>query len=486
MKRLRLIGALACAAALLAALPASRRRACRSAPPAGCGATRCRRATRSARSRSRAPTATRSATSARCCARPTAARRGPACSSGTFTNLTEVQAIDADSLFAGGGCVARRSDDGGATFKRVAFTPVESRCQRAARGGLVRQPRHRLPRARPTAPSCAPTTTATPSPRRSPCPGTRAAGGGVDADRRRFLTDHDRLRRDHRRQDLPHGRRRELVDARSATPTRAVRKIIFVDAKQRLRGRRRLAASSTTDDGGATWTPQGVGMPRRSNLHVDPLRDADALRHDDRRQPARAHDGRRRRRRDARHALADPVYAAGFASATRVAAARRAAARPRSPTTRGATFAPIGGRLRGRYFAMRRRRRRASAFAPGDNGSLAKTVDGGKTWTRGNVATSEDVLDVSFPTGADGFALDIAGGLFRTDDGGATWRALDTGTTARPAAVLAPTTDDGAARRPARRAPLDRRRRDVQRRPRRRVNSAKLDAVDRAGSAIVA
>ena len=48
--------------------------------------------------------------------------------SGTFTNLTEVQAIDANSMFAGGGCVGRRSDDGGATGVRVAFTPVESSC----------------------------------------------------------------------------------------------------------------------------------------------------------------------------------------------------------------------------------------------------------------------------------------------------------------------------------------------------------------------
>ena len=42
--------------------------------------------------------------------------------SGTFTDLITVQAIDGDSLFAGGGCVARRSDDGGASFRRIAFT----------------------------------------------------------------------------------------------------------------------------------------------------------------------------------------------------------------------------------------------------------------------------------------------------------------------------------------------------------------------------
>src|SRR5215218_9869949 len=55
--------------------------------------------------------------------------------SGTFTDLNEVQAIDADSLFAGGGCVARRSDDGGATFRRVAFTPVESSCREPLSAG---------------------------------------------------------------------------------------------------------------------------------------------------------------------------------------------------------------------------------------------------------------------------------------------------------------------------------------------------------------
>src|SRR3954447_6896638 len=49
--------------------------------------------------------------------------------SGTFTDLTTVQAIDGDSLFAGGGCVARRSDDGGATFRRIAFTAAESSCR---------------------------------------------------------------------------------------------------------------------------------------------------------------------------------------------------------------------------------------------------------------------------------------------------------------------------------------------------------------------
>src|SRR3954468_15545854 len=47
---------------------------------------------------------------------------------GTFSNLTVLQVLDGNTLVAGGGCVARRSTDGGATFTRIAFTNVESDC----------------------------------------------------------------------------------------------------------------------------------------------------------------------------------------------------------------------------------------------------------------------------------------------------------------------------------------------------------------------
>ena len=125
------------------------------------------------------------------------------------------------------------------------------------------------------------------------------------------------------------------------------------------------------------------------------------------------------------------------------------------------------------------------AFAPGDNGSLAKTVDGGKTWTRGNVATSEDLRDVSFPTGTDGFALDSAGGLFRTGDGGATWRALDIGTTAVPPAVLAvsKTTVLLAGPRGVRRSTDAG---ETFNAVRGDINKSTISGIDRAGSAIIA
>src|SRR5262249_6490888 len=53
---------------------------------------------------------------------------------GTLTGLTVVQALDGDTVFAGGGCVARRSVDGGRTFTRVAFAPLEVGCRNGLTG----------------------------------------------------------------------------------------------------------------------------------------------------------------------------------------------------------------------------------------------------------------------------------------------------------------------------------------------------------------
>src|SRR5205085_8640941 len=64
--------------------------------------------------------------------------------------------------------------------------------------------------------------------------------------------------------------------------------------------------------------------------------------------------------------------------------------------------------------------------------------DGGRTWSTGNVPTTADLLDVSFPTATDGYALDVDGGLFHTDNGGAAWEGLNTGSTRIPRAVIAP------------------------------------------------
>jgi photosystem II stability/assembly factor-like uncharacterized protein len=181
----------------------------------------------------------------------------------------------------------------------------------------------------------------------------------------------------------------------------------------------------------------------------------------------------------------DPILAAAFATPTRLAAAGQQGSTVVSDDT-GANFRPIGGRLTGKFSRIVAGKVPGSAFAPGPNATLGKTVDGGKTWTRGNVTTTADVLDVSFPTVADGYALDVSGGLFRTSSGGQFWKTLDTGSTARPGAVYAPSAEtvmvigptgvrrstDGGGSFVATKGTA--------------VARTKLGAVDRAGSAIVA
>jgi len=357
--------------------------------------------------------------------------------SGTFTGLTEVQAIDGDSVFAGGGCVARRSDDGGTTFKRLAFTPVESSCrEQLAAGWFVSQTTGYLVLTDGTV--LRTDNDGDTFAQRNPLPGTRAQGGTALPTDVVFLSDQAGLAA------TSDGHVYRTVDGASSwtlvsTTTRAVRSLTFVDA---LHG---VAAGDggvylTTADGGTTWTPHDLGIGGLDLGSVRCVSPTSCL--------ATTKTGAQLVRIDSAEAAPqlvtpspDPVFAAAFASPTRIVVGGATGATAVSDDA-GHTFAPVGGRLTGRFLGIRAGGQAGAAFAPGENGTLAKTVDGGQTWTRGNVSTSEDVFDVSFPTNLAGFALDSAGGLFRTRDGGATWRPLDTGSTQNAQAVVAtsPTT----------------------------------------------
>ena len=216
---------------------------------------------------------------------------------------------------------------------------------------------------------------------------------------------------------------------------RAVREIAFVDATTGYAAGEGSLLLRTTD-GGATWSPRGLSG---STATLGAIRCASAQlcvftteRGD---QLVRTADGGETA--SLVTPSPDPVHAAAFASPARIVAAGDLGSTAVSDDA-GVNFSPVGGRLSGSFNRVVAGLAPGSAYAPGDNGTLATTTDGGRTWRRGNVSTSEDLLDVAFPTTSAGFALDTAGGLFRTADAGATWRTLDTGTTARPAAVHAP------------------------------------------------
>ena len=66
--------------------------------------------------------------------------------------------------------------------------------------------------------------------------------------------------------------------------------------------------------------------------------------------------------------------------------------------------------------------------AAGDNGKLARSIDGGKSGGSPTCRPPRTSTDVSFPDANTGFAVDTYGGLRFTPDGGARWTPLDTGT----------------------------------------------------------
>jgi photosystem II stability/assembly factor-like uncharacterized protein len=357
---------------------------------------------------------------------------------GTFQGLTVVQALGAETVVAGGGCVARRSTDGGATFSSIAFSPVEVGCSVGLRDlSFVSADRGFLL----LADGSLFTTTdgGTQFAPRTAVPGTAAAGAGfgVDATSIAFLdatTGYAATTAGKLFQTLDGGVSWKVV----AESLPSIRRVWFLDAT------RGFAVGDAglllrTVDGGGTWERRELGAAADyASIHcasaqlclLTTATGAQLVRTAD----AGTTPG------TVITPSNDPIYAAAFASPTRVSAVGANGTTVRSDDA-GATFAPVGGRLAGSYAAIRAGGERGTAFAPGRGGALAKTGDGGASWTRSDVPTTSDLLDVSFPTASVGYALDLAGGVFRTANAGETWKTLGTGSARRAYALHAPSPD---------------------------------------------
>ena len=402
---------------------------------------------------------------------------------GTFSNLAELQVLDPNTLVAGGGCVARLSTNGGASFSRIAFTSVESTCPpesnlsalwftSATHGYLIEQAGLVFETADAGKHFTA----------RTALPGTRSVGGGATPTDLVFVSDTSGFA------TTSDGNIFQTTDSgvtwKSVSNTqRPVQSITFAGDKVGYAvGDQSLLLKTT--DGGATWAAKDLGSTSPQDLtSVQCASDQTCV------LTTKAGTVLAVTTDGGEHFAfptpsSDPIRAAGFSSPTRLAAAGQQGSTVVSDDA-GVTFKPVGGRLVGSFTRIRAGKVPGSAFAPGPNGTLGRTVDGGKTWTRGNVTTSQSVLDVSFPTVDNGYALDVAGGLFTTDDGGQSWATLNTGSTARPGAVYAPTPSivmvigpTGIRRSADRGGSFEAMRGPVARLP--------LNEVDRAGGAIIA
>ena len=182
---------------------------------------------------------------------------------GTFANLTEVQAVDSDTVVAGGGCVARRSDDGGASL-RAHGVHARSRPLAAKASSPCRSPpRRRATSLWPTEPCCERPTAAPSSSRRARCR-ARAPRAGRRL-RRRCGSPPTRSATRRRPQARSSRPRTAATPGREVNDTqRAVRDMFFADATTGYAvGAGGLFLKTT--DGGRDVDPKGHRVRPRSS-----------------------------------------------------------------------------------------------------------------------------------------------------------------------------------------------------------------------------
>jgi photosystem II stability/assembly factor-like uncharacterized protein len=352
---------------------------------------------------------------------------------GTTESLDRISIVDSDSVVVSGGCLVRRSDDGGRTFTRVPWTASDARCVApvAATQFLANETGYLLLEDG----SVLRTTDAGRTwARRTVVPGTPAAGDTFAPTDVAFTTPSDGVAA------TAQGRLYRTTDGaeswalvRQVGP--AVRDVYFRSPTVGF------AAGDgpllRTFDGGATWLEMAPGP-----LRLTAIRCADAFTCIATTQSGtslmRTTDG------GVTLTAVSPssrkLLAASFGADLRVVAAGEGGATVRSADG-GAAWSTVGERLP-RPFSRMRAVSAALAFAVGPDGTLARSLDGGRSWVEVGVSTAEDVIDASFVDAVTGYAVDAAGTVLRTVNGGASWQVLDTGYPATPQAVLALSADE--------------------------------------------
>ena len=399
---------------------------------------------------------------------------------GFTVDLRRVRVIAPDVVVIGGGCALRRSDDGGATFRRLPWTASDTRCSSPVssfsfpsrttgylalqNGNLLRTLYSgRTWRRRTAVPGTAVTAAASKVAPRDVVFVTGDLGFAVTSAGTMFRT------RDG-------GGTWEPVLAAGA----ALDALSFADAATGYAVGARSTLLRTTD-GGRTWSARPVPVVAElTSIHCAVLTCLATTSRGD--QVLRSADG------------------GNTWSSVVPATERLVAAAPATPSRAvavgidgtvvlsddgGALFSRIGGRVEGAFDRLQATSG-GTAYAYGRSGSLARTTNGGRSWDDLGAATSDAVVSVSFPRPETGFALDAVGELLRTDNAGLSWRILNTGAATPPRAVLAldprrvllvgPTGIRRSTTGGQTFAPV----------PERSVRGAALDRIDRAGRALFA
>jgi photosystem II stability/assembly factor-like uncharacterized protein len=358
---------------------------------------------------------------------------------GIRPDLDRVRALDANVLFVGGGCVLRRSDDGGATFARVRATSGQRRCSAEVESFSFIEPMTGY--ALLSNGSVKRTTDGGHTfDARAALPGTAAAGGAppVAPTDVWFLSSETGLalagKIIHRTTDGG------ASWSPAFTATEELNGLYFVSASTGYATGDAKTLLKTTD-GGVTWTPVVVPpeLPAADLTGVRCAAEQQALcliatRQGD--QVLRTANGGAVITSVAPY-VGRKVLAAAFNSANVAAAVGQGGASAVSADA-GRNWAPVGVSV-GTGLDRLRALPSGAVNVAGAAGALSRTTNGGGDWSNIAVPTAKRIVDVSFPDAAGGFALDAGGTLFSTVDGGTHW-------TPRPAtgvdgarAVFAPT-----------------------------------------------
>ena len=351
--------------------------------------------------------------------------------------LQELSVPTPDTILFGGGCVARRSTDGGATFQPLRFAASETRCRASlaelsfisADQGYVVTADGAVQFTQDGGRTFA---------GRTPVPGTVAASGtaspselvALSASTLYAATTAGELYRS------TDGGSSWNLHARVGDP---LRELTFVGPSTVYAVASTGAGIWRSNDGGVTWNIRlgvGPGNGRPAGLTcVDASTCAVVVSG----QPTvvRTSDGWTTVHETV--SSGQGLYAAAFAGASRLVVAGFGGV-TRVSDDAGATFAPVGAatdlgvtRLRPGPGSL--------VYAPADDGRIGITGDGGRSWSSIAANTPDRIVDVAFPTASRGYALDSTGQLLKTVNGGASWAQLDAGAQGAAALVATSTTN---------------------------------------------